>query len=54
MRTQFFFVGLLGVVAGSLVGVAGCDNVTAGQSSDSKAPPQLVHVMVQDARYLLS
>ena len=54
MRTQFFFVGLLGVVAGALVGVAGCDNVTAGQSSDSKAPPQLVHVMVQDARYLLS
>ena len=54
MRTQFFFVGLLGGVAGLLVGTAGCDNVTAGQSSDSKAPPQLVHALVQDARYLLA
>lgn len=54
MRTQFFFVGLLSVFAGALVGTAGCDDVTAGQSSDSSAPPQLVHVMVQDARYLLA
>ena len=54
MRTQFFFVGLLSVVAGALVGTAGCDNVTAGQPSDSKAPPQLVHIFVQDARYLLA
>jgi hypothetical protein len=53
MRTQFFFVGLLGVFAGALVGTAGCDDVTAGQSADTSAPPQLVHVMVQDARYLL-
>ena len=54
MRTQFFFVGLLSVFAGALVGTAGCDNVTAGQSSDSNAPPQLVHAFVQDARYLLA
>ena len=54
MRTQFFFVGLLSVCAGALVGTAGCDNITAGQSSDSNAPPQLVHVFVQDARYLLA
>jgi hypothetical protein len=53
MRTQFFFVGLLSVVAGGLVGTAGCDNITAGQPSDTKAPPQLVHVLVQDARYVL-
>jgi hypothetical protein len=36
-----------------LVG-AGCDNITAGQPSDSSAPPQLVHAFVQDARYLLA
>jgi hypothetical protein len=54
MRTQFFFVGLLSGVAGMLVGTAGCDNVTAGQSADTSAPPQLQHVMVQDARYLLA
>jgi hypothetical protein len=53
MRTQFFFGGLLSVVAGTLVTTAGCDDVTAGQPSDTAAPPQLVHVMVQDARYLL-
>ncbi len=53
MRTQFFLVGLLSVVAGGLVGTAGCDNITAGQPSDQKAPPQLQHVLVQDARYLL-
>jgi hypothetical protein len=53
MRTQFFFVGLLSGVAGMLVGTAGCDNVTAGQSADTSAPPQLVHVLVQDARYLI-
>ena len=44
MRTQFFFVGLLSVFAGGLVGTAGCDDITAGQSSDTAAPPQLVHV----------
>ena len=53
MRTQFFLVGLLSGVAGVLVG-AGCDNTTAGQSTDSSAPPQLVHAFVQDARYLLA
>jgi hypothetical protein len=52
MRTQFFFVGLLSGVAGMLVG-AGCDNVTAGQTTDTSAPPQLQHVLVQDARYLV-
>ena len=51
MRTQFFFVGLLSAVAGGLVGTAGCDNITAGQSADTSAPPQLVHAMIQDARY---
>ena len=52
MRTQFFFAGLLSVVAGGLVGTAGCDDITAGQPTDSSAPPQLQHVMIQDARYL--
>ena len=42
MRTQFFFVGLLSGVAGMLVGTAGCDDITAGQATDSSAPPQLV------------
>lgn len=54
MRTQFYFVGLLSALAGGLVGTAGCDNITAGQATDSSAPPQLVHVLVQDARYLLA
>lgn len=53
MRTQFFLVGLLSGVAGVLVG-AGCDNVTAGQTSDTSAPPQLVHAFIQDARYILA
>ncbi len=53
MRTQFLFVGLLSAVAGMLVGTAGCDDVTAGQSSDPAGPPKLVHALVQDARYLL-
>jgi hypothetical protein len=53
MRTQFFLVGLLSGVAGVLVG-AGCDNVTAGQTTDTSAPPQLVHAFIQDARYLLA
>ena len=52
MRTQFLLVGLLSGVAGVLVGTAGCDNITAGQSTDSKAPPQLYHIMIQDARYV--
>ena len=53
MRTQFFLVGLLSGVAGVLVG-AGCDNITAGQTTDTSAPPQLVHAFIQDARYLLA
>ena len=52
MRTQFLFVGLTSLLAGGLVGTAGCDNVTAGQSTDPAGPPQLVHVLVQDSRYL--
>jgi hypothetical protein len=52
MRTQFVYVGLLSLVAGGLVGTAGCDNVTAGQSSDPKGPPMLAKILVQDARFL--
>jgi hypothetical protein len=51
MRTQFLYAGLLSAVAGALVGTAGCDNITAGQPTDSSAAPRLVHVMIQDARY---
>ncbi|MCU1281650.1 MAG: hypothetical protein JWM53_5196, partial [bacterium] len=47
MRTRFH-LGLLLAVA------VGCDDLSVGQPSDSSAPPQLVHVMVQDARYLLA
>jgi hypothetical protein len=47
MRTRFYF-GLL------LALTTGCDDVSIGQPSDSSAPPQLVHVLVQDARYLLA
>jgi hypothetical protein len=47
MRTRFY-LGLLFALGG------GCDDVTAGQPTDSAAPPQLVHVLVQDARYLLN
>jgi hypothetical protein len=47
MRTRLYF-GLL------LALTTGCDDVSIGQPSDSSAPPQLVHVMVQDARYLLA
>ncbi len=54
MRTQFLLVGLLSGVAGMLVGTAGCDSNTTGQPTDSSAPPQLFHVMIQDARYRLA
>lgn len=53
MRTQFLVVGLLSGIAGVLVG-AGCDNITAGQSTESTAPPQLVHAFIQDARWLVA
>jgi hypothetical protein len=51
MRTQFLFVGLLSIVAGGLVGTAGCDNITAGQPSDPSGPPQIVHIMIVEPRY---
>ncbi len=51
MRTQFLSVGLIGVIAGALVATSGCDDITAGQTTDSNAPPQLSHVLIQDARY---
>lgn len=49
MRTQFLYVGLLSMVAGGLVGTAGCSDITAGQSSDPSGPPMLVHLVIQDA-----
>jgi hypothetical protein len=52
MRTQVATVGLLGVWAAGLGLVAGCDNITAGQTTDSNAPPQLLHVHIQDASSL--
>ncbi|MGZ3440254.1 MAG: Ig-like domain-containing protein [Polyangia bacterium] len=45
---------MLFALGAASLGAAGCDDVSAGQPSDSKDPPQLVHVLVQDARYLLS
>ena len=42
------------VVAGTSGATTGCDDVHSGQSTDSSAPPQLVHAFVQDARYLLA
>jgi hypothetical protein len=52
MRTHVATVGLLGVWAAGLGLVAGCDNITAGQSTDSSAPPQMLHVLIQDASSL--
>ncbi len=52
MRTQFLYVGLLSIMAGGLVGTAGCDDITAGQPSDPSGPPTLVHLFIQDARSL--
>ncbi len=45
---------LLVVVAGSVGTTTGCDDNTTGQPHDSAAPPQLVHALVQDARYFLA
>ena len=47
-------LGLLCVVAGTGTTTSGCDDTGAGQKTDSPAPPQLVHVLVQDARYFLA
>jgi len=47
-------IGVLCVVAGTAATTTGCDDVTAGQPKDSSAPPQLVHALVQDARYFLA
>jgi hypothetical protein len=45
MRTQLLpFVGLL-----TLVGSGGCSNVDAGHPNDPSGPPELVHVLIQDA-----
>src|SRR6478736_1350173 len=42
------------VIAGSAGTTTGCDDNTAGQPKESSAPPQLVHALVQDARYFLA
>jgi len=47
-------IGVLCIVAGTAGTNTGCDDVTAGQPKDSSAPPQLVHALVQDARYFLA
>src|SRR5437762_270326 len=47
MRTQFLYVGLLGMLAGGLS--AGCDDIHAGQASDPSGPVKLVRIMVQPA-----
>lgn len=49
MRRQFLYAGLLSAFAGVLVGVAGCDDVTTGQTPEKKGPPALIRVLVQDA-----
>src|SRR5207245_5616612 len=46
MRTQFLYVGLLGMLAGGLS--VGCDDIHAGQASDPSGPVKLVRIMVQD------
>jgi len=48
MRAQYVrLVGLTAVAAG-LVGLVGCDSITAGQAAGPKGPPKLVRVMIQD------
>lgn len=54
MRTLSRVSVLCVVVAGTTGATTGCDGVDAGQLKDSSAPPQLVHVLVQDARYFLA
>src|SRR4051812_24825647 len=53
MRTVRRFAILCVVVAGTGGASTGCDDVHLGQPSDPAGPPELVHVLVQDARYLL-
>ena len=54
MRTLIRLGALCVVVAGTAGTTTGCDDLSAGRPTDSSAPPQLVHVMVQDARYFLA
>jgi hypothetical protein len=54
MRTLSRISVLCVVIAGSAGTTTGCDSNTSGQPSDSTAPPQLVHALVQDARYFLA
>jgi hypothetical protein len=48
MRTQFLYVGLLGMLAGG-VASTGCDDNHLGQLSDESGPVKLVRIMVQDS-----
>ncbi|HEX6836420.1 MAG TPA: Ig-like domain-containing protein, partial [Polyangia bacterium] len=54
MRTLTRIGVLCVIVAGTAGTTTGCDDVTAGQPTDSSAPPQLVHALVQDARWLVA
>ncbi len=54
MRTLTRIGVLCVVVAGTAATTTGCDDNTTGQPKDSSAPPRLVHVLVQDARYFLA
>jgi len=54
MRTLTRISVLCVVVAGTTGATTGCDDNTSGQPKDSAAPPQLVHAIVQDARYFLA
>ena len=54
MRTLIRVGALCVVVAGTAGTTTGCDDLSAGRPNDSSAPPQLVHALVQDARYFLA
>ena len=54
MRTLTRIGVLCVVVAGTAGTSTGCDDNTAGQPKDSSAPPELVHALVQDARWLVA
>jgi len=53
LRTLSRISVLCVVVAGTTGTTTGCDDNTLGQPKDSSAPPQLVHALIQDARYFL-